>query len=278
MVAAMDTLATLVENLRDSPDELYASSFLYFQNLFRQLKGNDASKVQLPMHLPEAVYKDRRALGAVITAAILAMFDHRVKVDPAKNRIAVERARRFDENGVLVYTHEMPSQHREQLDQVIFDQAATIGAGIFASDLATSHFLDWQQHDYAKFTRGLRALDKAARIAHGILRTPITDPFRREGKKAAVAELRPVILRLQKWFKEQRERPPKDKVVEQFRREAENLSLPWLSNPHNLALWIKFVRVSTRLVLTCSPENAFDEFAAFVTRHDSEYLRKKYSQ
>jgi hypothetical protein len=274
----MDTLATLVENLRDSPDELYANSFLYFQNLFRQLRGKDASKVQLPMHLPETAYKDRPALGAVITGAILAMFDHRVKVDPAKNRIAVARARRFAENGVLVYTHEMPVEHREQLDEIILDQAATIGAGIFASDLATSRFLDWQHRDYAKFQRGLRALDKAARIDHGILRTPIIDPFQREAKKAAVAELRPVILRLQKWFNAQRDTPPKDKVVEHFRREAENPSLPWLSNPHNLALWIRFVRVNTRLVLTCSPENVFDEFAAFVTRHDSEYLRKKYSE
>jgi hypothetical protein len=230
------------------------------------------------MHLPETAYKDRRALGLVLTGAILAMFAHRVKVDPAKNRSAVERARRFGENGVLVYTHDLPAEHREQLDEIILDQTETIGAGIFASDVATSRFLDWQHHDYRKFRRALRALDKAARIDHGILRTPLTDPFRREAKKAAVAELRPVILRLQKWFKEQRERPPQNKVVEQFRREAENPSLPWLSNPHNLALWIKFVRESTRLVLTCSPEKAFDEFAAFVTRHDSDYLRKKYSE
>ena len=273
----MDTLATLVENLRDSPDELYGTSFLYFQSLFRDLKGSTASKIQLPSYLPGNIYNDRRALGLVIEGAIMAMFDHRVKVDPAKNRSAVKRARRFAENGVLVYTHEMPSEHREQLDEIILDQAAAIGASIFASDLATSRFLDWQHHDCPKFRRGLRALDKAARVDQQLMPAPLTDPFRHKNRKAVIAELRPVLKRIQDEFRARHAINAEAEVLKAFEREASNPDLPFLSNPHNLNLCLRYLRNNPLHLLSISAADLYNELAAAATSHSIDYTRRKLS-
>src|ERR1700730_1536764 len=262
----MDSLEVLVESSRNSPDELYSKAFLYFQALFRPLKA-DASKVQLPSHLPESVYSDRQILGLVITAALIAMLDHRVKTGGA-TIVSPE---------LLVYIEIMPPETREYLDDIILDQMATLGAGIFASEVAHSRSLEWQHHDYGKVKRCLRALDKAARVHQRIMPTPLTDPFRRKVKQRALTELRPTLKRLQEEFKARRRQPTADEILETFVREASNSEFSFLSNSHNLGLWIEFLRINPLSLLSSSAVDLFDNFAAFVTSHKSDYTRRKFS-
>ncbi len=165
----------------------------------------------------------------------------------------------------------------EQLDDIILAQAATIGAGIFASDLAYSRFLEWQHHDYDKLRRCLRALDKAARIHQRLTPAPLTDPNRKRVKELALKELRPVLDRLQKEFKARRQQPTEDEILKAFEREANNPDLSFLSNGHNLGLWIDFLRIDPVSLLSESAVQLFDHFNAYVTSHKPDYTRRKTS-
>jgi hypothetical protein len=262
----MDPLEALVKSSRKSPDKLYSKAFLYFQALLRPLKSG-ASKVQLPSHLPESVYSDRTILGLVITAALIAMLDHRAKTGGAT----------VAPPALLVNIKIMPLEARQYLDDIILDQAATIGAGIFASEVAHSRILEWEHHDYGKFKHCLRALDKAARVHQRMMPTPLTDPFRRKVKQRALTELRPALKRLQEEFKARRERPTKNETLEAFVREASNPRLSFLSNSHNLRLWIEFLQIDPLSLLTTSAADLFDNFAAFITSHKPDYTRRKFS-
>lgn len=262
----MDSLMALVKSSRRSPDKLYAKAFLHFQALFRSLKG-DVSTVQLPSHMPESVYGDRRTLGVVITAALVAMLDHRLKTGGAK--IALKK--------LLWYTLLMPPGTLVQLDDIILAQASTIGVGIFASELAHSRFLDWQQDDYPRFKRGLRALDRAARVAQQMMPTPLTDPFRREVKERALTELRPAVKRLQEGFKMRRQQPNQKQILKEFTEEARRPEFTFLSNEHNLNLWLRFLSTDPLALLDRSAAELYDDFTAFVTSHSSDYTRRKVS-
>lgn len=247
------------------PDQLCAQTFLYFQAIFRPYR-TDVSKVALISHLPPQIYGDRQTLGAAVTGALLAMLDHRKKsVDWSS--IPMSEVPKV-----------MPPELLHDLDEILIAQGAITGVGLLASGPVMMRVLHWERHDYRKTVRWLRSLNKAARVQQRLTAVPLDDPFLRDVKKMALAELRPVVARLQKWFQEQRVEPGKDEVIEAFRREASAGSLPWMRDDHNLKLWIDFVRVHTRSVVTCSAEKVFDDFAGFVTGHDSSYTRKKFSR
>jgi hypothetical protein len=265
----MDSLQAIVASSRNSPDELYRKAFVHFQGLFHS--KTDVSKVQLPSHLPETVYNDRRVLGVVITAALMAMLDHRRKIGGAATADLIE---------ILAGSLTMPAELQEQLDDIILQQAATTGAGLSASDLVLSRMLDWERHDFGKFNRLLRALNKAARIHQRMTPTPLTDPFRHDVKERALTELRPVMKRLQDEFKVRRREPSGIEIIAAFEREASKPELFFLNNPHNLGLWLDFLRAhpdNPLSLLSSGAAEVFDNFVAFATSHESDYTRRKVS-
>jgi hypothetical protein len=262
----MNSLEALIESSRNSPDELYTNAFLYFQALFLRLTA-DASKLQLPSHLPESAYNDRQVLGLVITGALIAILDHRLNTGTAAPAEIL----------VLVHMEIMPTHIREQLDDIILDQMGTLGGGIFASELAHSRWFEWERHDYSKVKRGLRALDKAARIHQRMRPTPLTDPFRHERKEQALTELGPVLKRMEEEFKSLRRQPTDDQILKAFEREASKPELSFLSNKHNLNLLLESLRTNPRSLLSWSAADVYDNFYAFITKHKSDYTRRRVS-
>ncbi len=53
--------------------------------------------------------------------------------------------------------------------------------------------------------------------------------------------------------------------------------MPFLSHEHNRELWLRFYRRDPVAYLHLSAERLFDAFAASVSMHDAEYVRKKLS-
>ena len=263
----MDALARIIEESRKSPDRLFQDAFRAFQSLLAPLKQPSACKLQLPSYLPESAYSDRQVLGLLISAALMAMLDHELKTGGEK--IAPDQ--------LLTYIGLMTPEMQAGFDDIIVEQAEIIGAGLFASDLALSRFLQWQRYDYARFSRALKALDKAARIYQRRTATPLTDPFLAEVKQRALLELRPVLKKLQEEFKARRRQPTKDEILKAFEREVTNPALPHLGNSHNLQLWLEFLRRDPLVVLSASPAELFDDFQAFVSSHSSDYTRRKVS-
>lgn len=256
----MNTVSAIV-----GPDKLFATMFLHFRDQFRSSRA-DVSTVQLISHLPREIYGDRQALGATLTGALLAMLDHR------KRTVDWSNVRLSDVPTV------MPKDSLHEFDEIIISQAARTGVGLLASGPVMMRVLHWERADYRKMRQWLRALDKAARVQQRQTSVPLDDPLLRDVKKSALRELRPAIQRLQKWFKEQRRYPSKERIVKAFLSEATNPSFGWLSDSHNLVLWTAFVRVHADDVVNRSPEAIFDQFAGFVTGHDSEYTRKQFSR
>jgi hypothetical protein len=248
-------------------DALYVEWFHRFRAIFTDCAG-DVSKTRLIAHMPEEAYRSRAAMGAVISAAILAMLDKKMGTGGESTTLAELPA----------YPTIMPPEILTVLDEIIVEQGKRTGTGLLASDIVMTRVLEWEKYDRVKTTRWLRALDKAARVQARETPVPLDDPFRRMAKRKAVEELRPAILRLQKWFKRQRVQPSKESVVEEFQRIVRDLELPFTCHDHNFQLWTNFARARTLSLVTLSPERLFDEFAGFVEGHDSEYTRKKYTQ
>jgi len=281
------TLGTAENALWNRPDDLYREAFHYFQILFNssQADAHEMREIQLISYLPESVYRDRTTQGAVITGAIVAMYAHEVEADLRGdvvdlNAVALAGARTIEE--ILVCLTTMPQEVLNQLDEIILRQGIVTGDGLHASDVVFKRVLNWQNHDLRKHQRWLRALGKHARIQQGMEKTPLTDPFLREVKARALEQLRPVVIRLQKWYEQQRSSHARtqeeQEIVEAFAREAANPGLPFLSGAHNLELWLNFCHEDPQAFVSLSPENLFHAFMGYVTKHDVDYIRQMISR
>ena len=102
-----------------APGNLYVDTFLYFQRMFANTKG-DVSQVQLASYLPDWVYSDRDTLGRAVTGALMAMFEHRVKGRGDWEEVP------FDEVPARVVT--MPPELLEHFDEIILAQVKIVGA------------------------------------------------------------------------------------------------------------------------------------------------------
>jgi hypothetical protein len=253
---------------------VYRESFRGFQELFRTTK-QDVSRLQLASILPPSVYMNPVSLDAVVTAGLLAMLDSRWR----KLNVPSVALRDVQTYFRFVVPTAMP-EAADDLDEIILKQTAITGMGlIFSSDLVKSRVHDWERRDYRKYKRLLAALDKASRIHQR--RTPANlkgVPFLREAKKQAVAELQPVLNRLQEKFKAERRSTTADGILKAFAEEASKPELNFLGNPHNLKLWIDFLSMDPFSLVTRSAAELFDRFAAFVSGHVPDYTRREYSK
>jgi hypothetical protein len=258
----MECLEAAIKSSQN-PDELYGNAFGCFRSLFG-LTNRDISRLQLPSYLPAALYGDPVSLGAVITAALMAMLDRREHTGGETLALA----------DVSVYVNCMAvPKSAEHMDQIILEQVSISGVGLLASDLVKSRVHYWERNDYRKFKRWLRALAKAARVHQGMTPAPLNDPFQRDAKEQAVRELTPFVERLQAKFEEMNRIPTKNEIIDAFESEAVNHR--WLED--NLGRWREFVRTNPMLLVHTTAADLFDHFAAFVTMHEPEYTRKKLS-
>jgi hypothetical protein len=261
------TLETIVHTTRGQLGDMHGASFLFFQAMFSSKK--DVTRIQLQSHLPESVYRDRRVLGTVLTSALTAMLDHRCR----------RGGQSLHPNELLaIFTTETPPQILWNLDEVIIAQLRSFGAGLFASDLALMRFIHWQQQDYKKLERALRAIDKAARVAQLMTARPLTDPYQREAKALIVDELRPVLKIVREKFKAYNRRTPKAALIQAFEQEARKPGQPFLNNPHNLALLMEFVRSEPLMLDEADAAVFFDAFVGFTSKHDADYARQAVSR
>lgn len=195
-------------------------------------------------------------MGATITGAVVAILDHETHC------------------GVL---GDVPADLHARLDEIIITQGAITGVALLTSDLALSRVSEWERTDLRKYKRWLKALDKAARIHQQRAAAPLQDVALPQVKRLAVEQLRPVVSRLQERFAKQRRTPTPERIVEAFAEETRGPDVPFLSHAHNRQLWLRFYRRDPVAHLHLSAERLFDSFAAFVSMHDAEYVRKKIS-
>jgi hypothetical protein len=91
-----------------------------------------------------------------------------------------------------------------------------------------------------------------------------------------------VLARMQERFSKERVLPAgktlNDEIVDAFTEETNNPELPFLNQPHNHELWIRFLRRNPLTYLRLSPEKLFDEFTGFVSMHKAEYVRQQISR
>lgn len=256
-IAARDGPAHSQLSIAPTPDDMYRRAFDYFAGFFRPHPARDVSTVNLlAFDLPEAIRTDRRIMGAVMTAGVIAMLDH------------------ITQCGIQ---GDVPAELHPQLDDIIIRQSGITGNALLTSDLVLSRASEWERTDYRKYQKWLKALEKAARIHQQRTPAPLDTVFLPDVKRQAVEQLRPVVARLRERFARQRGAPTETQIVEAFAEEMRNPDLPFLNNRHNRELWLRFYQSDPVANLHLSPERLFDSFTAFVTMHDPEYVRKKIS-
>jgi|SRR5277367_3567913 len=251
-----------------TPDESYTASFRHFQAMFRSSRG-DVTRTQLPSCLHESAYGDFVTMGSVITGALLAMLAHHGD-DVDWSGISLE--------GLRIYVKtRMPPAVQHLFDEIIITQGAITGTALAASELVMMRLLEWERGDYNKFERWTSALNKAARVLQGKMKTPLDRPELAEVKRQGVEQIRPVLAGLRDWHRNLRTKPSEDQIVNAFAEQVRTLDLPFLSHPDNLTHWLEFCRTEPLSFLNLSAEVLFDSFVGFVSKHESEYARKKIS-
>lgn len=262
----MSNPLALVLRQSPTPDEMYRQSFAYFQGIFRSRPQADVSNVNLfAFDLPEGIRGDRTLMGTTIDGALIAILDHETQC------------------GILA---PVPDNFYPRLDEIIITQSGITGAAVLASDLVATRASEWERSDYRKYKRWLKALDKAARIHQRITAAPLDLAHLPEVKRRVVEELRPVVARLRERFAKERVLPGKNKdadsrlreeILAAFSEEIRDADAPFLAHEHNRQLLLQFYRRDPVAYWHLSAERLFDEFTAFVTTHDAEYVRKKIS-
>lgn len=266
-----------MHNANATPDAegVYRQWFEYFRQQFATAEGSAAGTV-LREYWRRELYQSREVLGAVITAALLAMLLAPEGASKDRPRLddpppLCDLPRLFSDIG-----SDNPT-HIHDLDEIILAQGAIAGSRLCASELVFSRVLRWEESNYRLMSRWLAALGKASRVSAGLSSPPLGGQLRKK-KKGALHELRPLVERMKNWHRELRRNPKPEEIVKQFEIEVTDLVLPWMSQPQNLALWILFVETFPHSIVTLSPAALFDKWASFVYDRSPEYVRKKFSQ
>jgi hypothetical protein len=262
-------LGAIVDSNRGRLAMLYEKSFDFFEETFRP--KTDVSGVQLQSFLPASVYTNREVLGTIITAALMAMLDHRCDVGGRLNA---------PDELLAIMKMIAPPPVQDAFDEIVIRQAGILGAGLFASDLALMRFVHWQQTDYEKVEACLEAMDTAAKTQQGISKKrPITDPFTKDAKAVVVKELRPILETLYEKFRTMHRTPTDRQIVEAFESEVRLSGDISLRESHTLNRWLEFIK-SDPLQLLKKPEPArlFDHFMGFLHGLKGDYARQEISE
>ena len=262
-------IGLIVESSRGHLAMMYEKSFEFFQERFRPKA--DVSGVQLQSHLPDSVCHDRQVLGTIITAALMAMLDHRCHTGGRRNTP--------DELHAIM---EMiaPPKVQDAFDKILIRQAGILGGALLASDLALMRYIHFQKFDYKKAAAFLEAMDTVARLRHGLLKKrPITDPFTKDAKAVVVKELGPILETLYEKFRTMHRTPTEQEIVNAFESEVKLSGDISLREPHTLNRWLAFIKGDPlQLLRKPEPARLFDHFIGFLHGLKGAYAGQEISE
>lgn len=254
-------LALVLKESHENEDALFRNTCLYFQGLFQSRPHADVRAIDLlSLDWPEGLSRDPRMMGAAFDGIILAMLDHETHTGNPTDLFPV------------------PPELQATFDEIIISQGAVTGDVLLTSPLALSRVCEWGRKDYSKYKRWLKALDKAARIHQQKTSAPLNNPFLPDAKRVAVEEFRLVMTCIKERLSRKRRTPSEQELITALDEETRNNpDTPFLSKPHNREQLLRFFRRDPVTNLHLSPERLFDAYAAFISTHDPEYVRKKIS-
>ncbi len=256
----------------NSPEDYYAAIFDFFATrILAHRPPEDALKVNLLNHMPDPVFgSNRDVIGWAFSGAMVSLLAHLTGGAHKKD------LHRTLHHGIAAW---MPivRQLQEPLDQLILAHTATTGFSMTLSELVFERVKEWSMHDGPKFEAWTAALNKAARIQRQAAMPSLDDPLFPETARIIIAELKDHLAQLRN---QSLTNQKPTELVQFFQQQAESHEFQFLSNPHNLGLWLQFVSHNPTVFLTQSksPSAIFDLFQHFLSGHKPDYIRQKRSR
>jgi hypothetical protein len=169
------------------------------------------------------------------------------------------------------------------LDEIIIDQAVTLGWRLMCSHLVLSRFSRWSEEPFNPelFERMGKALARSVRILARDELPSIDDPGLREYKKLAVPELRMLLREMRKVYSRPSPAPDARELANWFLKGLVGSErFPMLAR--NLLHWGVFLEaqenegvLQLQLTRRLEPAALFNSWLAWLKGHDPDYLRKR---
>jgi hypothetical protein len=233
---------------------------------------------QIISHIPQRGMSAEE-WGLVTQTELLKMWMNALS---AADREKLELAR--DEQGLLVLDR-IPARLFVKLDEIILQQAETLGWRIELSELIRFRKSEWDKDPDGpeKHLRLGKANARSARIMQRRELPPIDDPDQWLVKQETVQELRLVLQRMRATFALSRRAPTRDEVRTLF---SGIITDSPQTSPHlatNLDRWLKFFEENPDLLRPVAlgdrakPAALYDEFLSWSTGWEPESLRQAIS-
>jgi len=255
---------------RPSAERVYVAAFDQFAALVTGQPAQAALKIQLLHYLPDSTFGSRDVLGWTLTGALVGLLAHLTGGADAQNlyRTRVQG---------MAALGPMLSRLVEPWDELILAHTATTGWNLVSSEPVAARINFWELHDGRKFEAWTNAAKTSASIRRSVTKPPLDDPHFREAARIMIGELKVLLKRLRSQSMVNQKLPD---LVLFFEQEAQRGEFSFLSDRHNLSLWLAFVRQNPGVFLTQakSPGAIFDLFQSSVSQHDPDYVRQKRSR
>jgi hypothetical protein len=175
-----------------------------------------------------------------------------------------------------------PPSVEQKLDDLILNQAQTLGWRIVFSDLVLKRFNKWESQENGPrlFEELGRSFAKSTKIFQQKLKPPL-DPDLRQFRTETVTELRVLLRNIKNVFSVKRRAPGQQEILATFETLASNDSFPHLRA--NLAVWLDYLGEDVALRSfssgsRISPAALFDSWLGWCQNRDAESLRQAISE
>jgi hypothetical protein len=246
-------------------EKIYARAFDSISALLAGRPAGDALKIQLLHHLPNPSYGNRDVLGWTLSGSLVGLLAHWVDGEQARD---LHRTR---EQGMVAW---MPllSQLLEPWDALLLAHTKTTGWQLVYAMPVEGRVSWWEHHDLQKFKAWTNACNIAARIHQQGTMPPLGDPLFPAAARVIIAQLRVLLKQLR--IQSLAQQKPAN-LLHFFEQQAKRKEFTFLRDPHNLRLWLQFVKRNPNIFLTeeKSPSTIFDLFQNSVSGHDPDYIR-----
>jgi hypothetical protein len=253
-------------------ETVYAVAFDQFAALLSGRPAEDALKIQLLHYLPESTFSigSRDLVGWTLSGAMVSLLAHLVGGDQA------DKLYRTRYLGMAAW---MPvlDQLLEPLDQLILAHTRSTGWGLVDSELVAARVNFWELNDGRKFDEWVQAVKTAAGIRRTRTKPTLDDPHFRDAARIMIGEIK--VLLAQLTSQSLASQKPIN-LIQFFEQQAKREEFGFLSDPHNLRLWLDFVRRNPAIFFTQKKRSSeiFDLFQSSVSGHNPDYIRQKRSR
>jgi hypothetical protein len=173
----------------------------------------------------------------------------------------------------------------QKLDNLIIEQARSLGSQLLQSSLVLARFKAWEDAPDGdkRIERFGKSWAQFHRIIHKRERQPIADPALHKFKIKTVEELRSVLRILRKDFSVKNRPPTTKDVTDRFRTTVDKQTQVFRRLHKNLDSWTDYLtydRETTRHLMTgnrVGPARLFDDWYGWKTGYDPETVRQKIS-